>query len=148
VGLPDGVNAPHDLQIDPDNPDRIYLSSWPWVSDGAEHCGGLYRTEDGGGSWERIFNEQAHVWGIAVDPRDTKIVYINTFDSAAFRSDDRGEKWTRVPGYNFKWGHRPIIDPVNPDMIYLTTFGGSVFHGPATGNLVVEDIANLPPKQW
>ncbi len=146
--LPEGVNAPNDIQIDPDEPDRMYLCAWPWIKDGTEHCGGMYRTEDGGKSWKRIFNEQAHVWGAAIDPRDTRIVYINTFDSAAFRSGNRGESWERIPGYNFKWGHRPIIDPYDPEMIYLTTFGGSVFHGPARGKPVVEDIANLPPKKW
>ncbi len=148
VALPEGVNAPNDLQIDPEDPDRMYLAAWPWTSQDREHCGGLYRTEDGGGSWQRVFNEQAHVWGIAVDPRDTRVVYLNTFDSAAFRSGDRGNSWERIPGYDFKWGHRPIIDPNDPEMIYLTTFGGSVFHGPARGEPVVEEITNLQPKKW
>jgi hypothetical protein len=148
VALPEGVNGPHDLQIDPEEPDRMYLSAWPWTRLGKEYCGGLYRTEDGGVSWTRVFNQQAHVWGVAIDPRKPSTIYINTFDNAAFRSDNRGESWTRIPGYNFKWGHRPIIDPYDPEMIYLTTFGGSVFHGPAKGKPVIEDIENFPPKKW
>ena len=32
---------------------------------------------------------------------------------------------------DFKWGHRVIHDPNDARMIYITTFGGSVWHGPA-----------------
>ncbi|MFC2076863.1 hypothetical protein ACFLT7_07260 [candidate division KSB1 bacterium] len=60
-------------------------------------------------------------------------LFINTFDSAAWRSDNYGESWERLRGYNFKWGHRPVVDPHNPGMLYLTTFGGSVWHGSAEG---------------
>ena len=32
-------------------------------------------------------------------------------------------------------------DPFNPKMVYVTTFGGSVWHGPADGDpSAVEDI--------
>jgi hypothetical protein len=41
--------------------------------------------------------------------------------------------WQRIPGFDFKWAHRVIVDPnVDPQdrgMIYITTFGGSVWHG-------------------
>ncbi len=84
-----------------------------------------------------------------MDPRNTGTVLINTFNSSAFRSDDRGETWKRLGGYNFKWGHRPVVDPVNEGMLYLTTFGGSVFHGPARGVPgAFEDIENLPAQRW
>ena len=133
--LPQGVNAPNDLVFDPEQPRRMYLSCWPWTDrkNMMEHCGGLLRTEDGGMTWKQIFDEEAHVYAAALDPENPSTIYINTFDSAAFRSDDRGANWYRLEGYNFKWGHRPVVDPHNPGMLYLTTFGGSVFHGPAGG---------------
>ena len=44
-------------------------------------------------------------------------------------------------GYNFKWGKRVQPDPVNPDKIYIITFGGGVWHGPARGDeYALEDI--------
>ncbi|MEA2064557.1 MAG: hypothetical protein U9P14_12710 [Gemmatimonadota bacterium] len=139
--LPDGVTGPNDLVFDPSDPERMYLSCWPWAKDGREHCGGLLRTEDCGKSWEQVFNEQAHVYAAAVDPENTSTIFINTFDSAAFRSDDRGNNWYRLEGYNFKWGHRPVVDPHNPGMLYLTAFGGNTYHGPAGGVPgAVEDI--------
>jgi len=133
VKLPHGANAPNDLVFDPSEPDRMYLAAWPRTIEQAEHYGGLYLTEDGGASWLSVFDPSAHVYGVAVDPSNTSTVYINTFDGAAFRSVDRGRKWRRLGGYNFKWGHRPVPDPHRKGMLYLTTFGSSVWHGPAEG---------------
>jgi photosystem II stability/assembly factor-like uncharacterized protein len=149
VPLPKGVNAPNDLVYDPSDPRRMYLSCWPWNADNKGLGGGLLRTEDGGKTWRQVFDEQAHVYAAAVDPKNPSTLYLNTFDSGAYRSDDRGESWTRLGGYNFKWGHRPVLDPHNPGMLFLTTFGGSVYYGPAAGVPgAVEDIENLPPFSW
>ncbi len=137
VPLPAGVSGPNDLALDPSDSRIMYLSCWPWtdrnVYPSVERNGGLYRSLDGGASWELVFHENAHVYAAAIDPDNPATVVINTFDSAAFRSDDRGRSWRRIEGYNFKWGHRPILDPRHPGMLYLTTFGGSVFYGPAEG---------------
>lgn len=147
VPLPEGVSGPNDLAVDPSDPQIMYLSCWPWTDRSTEprleRNGGLYRTTDGGDTWEQVFFEDAHVYATAIDPEKPSTIYINTFDSAAFRSHDRGETWHRLEGYNFKWGHRPILDPHHPGMIYLTTFGGSVFYGPVTGIPgTIEDIEN------
>ena len=78
---------------------------------------------------------------MTIDPRDPRILYAGGFDQAAFRSVDRGETWTRIRGYNFKWGQRVVPDPVDPSKIYVTTFGGSVWHGPAAGDpTAAEDV--------
>jgi photosystem II stability/assembly factor-like uncharacterized protein len=69
------------------------------------------------------------VYDVTVDARDPKTLYACGFESAAWRSDDRGATWSRVPGYDFKWGHRVVVDPADRRMIYVTTFGGSVWHG-------------------
>jgi len=145
VPLPQGYNAPNDLVFDPSDPQRMYLSCWPWTdSTSTERCGGLLRTSDGGSTWEQAFVEDAHVYAAAVDPDNTSTVIINTFDSAAFRSDNRGDTWSRLPGYSFKWGHRPVFDPHHKGMLYLTTFGGSVYYGPAVGTPgAPEDIVNF-----
>ncbi len=171
MAMPERVTMPNDLIYDPADPRRMYLSCWPLnvgsreiggkpqrarIVEGdqfevgnMEIGGGLYRTEDGGKSWRQMFDEGMHVYAAAVDPQNTGTVFINTFNSSAFRSDDRGETWKRLGGYNFKWGHRPVVDPVNKGMLYLTTFGGSVFHGPALGVPgAFEDIENLPAQRW
>jgi len=75
-----------------------------------------------------------HPYDITVDARDPRVLYAAGFDQSAFRSADRGETWTRIRGFNFKWGHRVIPDPQDPAKVYVTTYGGSVWHGPAAGD--------------
>jgi len=133
VPLPAGANAPTDLTFDPTNPRRMYLACWPRTVNDANQHGGLFITDDGGATWRLAFSQSPHVYGVALDPQKPSTVFINTFNGAAYRSDDRGATWQRLGGYNFKWGHRPVPDPVNNGMLYLTTFGSSVWHGPASG---------------
>ncbi len=142
--LPEGVNAPNSLAFDPKNPKTMYLACWPRTMEGKENYGGVYMTEDGGVSWKNIFDKSAHAYAVAVDPKDTSVLYLVTFNGSAYRSGDRGCTWERLKGYNFKWGHRPVIDPWNRDMLYITTFGSSVWYGPAKGSKVeFEDIYPL-----
>ncbi len=133
VPLPAGVVAPNDLACDPDNPDRLYLAAWPQMQGDSLGGGGLWVSEDRGQSWKLSFNQAAYAFGVTVDNRSPQTLYLTTFNSALWRSDDRSGSWRRVEGFNFKWAHRAIPDPYDPSMLYVATFGGSLFHGPATG---------------
>jgi photosystem II stability/assembly factor-like uncharacterized protein len=147
--MPEGVNAPSDLLIDPADPEHMYLSCWPKHVKGYDVCGGIYLTRDGGRSWNQCFNEKIRVFAAAFDPSDSRLLYINTFQNAAYRSKDSGQTWNRIEGYRFKWGHCPIPDPNNPGMLYLTTYGMSVFHGPAAGSSEeFGKIENIPDSWW
>jgi photosystem II stability/assembly factor-like uncharacterized protein len=140
--LPDGTNGPTSLVLDPSDQKRIYLTAWGVARLSGDTGGGLFVSNDGGENWKQIFNESQHVYDVTIDPK-INALYVCGFDSAAWRSTDGGQSWTRIKGYNFKWGHRVILDPVNPDQIYITTFGGSVWYGPAAGDPnAVEDVVN------
>lgn len=131
VRLPDGVNFPNDFCFDPTEPRRVYLAAWPAPVEGIEQHGGLWRSETGGLDWVNIFAEPSHVYGVSVDPRQSSTVILTNFEGGVYRSEDRGEHWQRLAGYDFKWAKQPIFDPYNPDMLYLTTFGSSVWYGSA-----------------
>ena len=47
---------------------------------------------------------------------------------AAFRRDDYGKSWKKLKGYDFHWGQRIIVDQNDPEKVYITTFGSSVWH--------------------
>jgi hypothetical protein len=141
VQLPAGVNGPNGLAVDPKNPRRLYLAAWARATGIHGEGGGIYLSEDGGKSWRPILDRDQHIYDITVDPRDSSVLYAAGFESSVWRSADRGEHWNRVPGFNFKWGHRVIPDPADPTKIYVTTFGGSVWHGSINGTPGVEDIA-------
>ncbi len=139
--LPEGVNAPNDLAFDPCDPRRMYLACWPDKNSEATAFGGLYATDDGGYNWQGIFDPWAYVYGVAVHPEEPSTLFIATFNGGVCRSEDRGGTWSRLKGYNFKWGHRPFVDPRNKEMLYITTFGSSLWYGPAIGDTdAFEDV--------
>ncbi len=147
--LPEGVNGPHDLLIDPKNPKKMYVCCWPRKDSGMDARGGVIKTEDGGNSWSQVFDERVRVNSAGLDPGRTGTIFINTFQNAAYRSDDSGASWKRLEGYRFKWGQKAIPDVNHPGMLFLSTYGGSVFYGPAEGTPGEnEDIENMPQGWW
>ena len=141
VVLPAGVNAPNGLAVDPAFPDRLYLAAWARAVGQHGEGGGIYLSENGGKSWQQVLDRDQHVYDVTIDPIDPKVLYAAGFESSVWRSSDRGLHWSRVPGFNFKWGHRVIPDPQDRDLIYVTTFGGSVWHGSVRGEDRPVDIA-------
>jgi hypothetical protein len=133
IDLPAGVNGPTGLEIDPRDPHRLYLTAWGQEGDSADKNGGVYASDDGGKTWRTLFTKSQHVYDLTIDTHHPDTLYICGFDAAAFRSTDRGAHWELIKGYNFKWGHRVILDPNDSTQIYITTYGGGVWHGPARG---------------
>jgi photosystem II stability/assembly factor-like uncharacterized protein len=134
IDLPAGLNGPTGLEVDPRDAQRLYLTAWGQEGKNADKNGGVYASDDGGRTWRALFTESQHVYDLTIDTHHPDTLYICGFDAAAFRSTDRGAHWERVKGYNFKWGHRVILDPNDRKDIYITTYGGGVWHGPAKGS--------------
>jgi len=141
INLPTGTNAPNGLAIDPHDPNRLYLATWARAAGTHGDGGGIFLSVNGGKTWKTAFDRDRHVYDVTIDPRDSNVLYASGFESSAWQSRDRGEHWTRIPGYNFKWGHRAMADPDDPHMVYITTFGGGVWHGPVSGAAPKPDIA-------
>ena len=133
VPMPENANFPNFMDYDPTNINRMYLACWPKTVNGIERYGGVYITEDGGMNWRIIFDESSNVYGVAVDPKAPSTIYISNFENSVLRSDDMGNSWERLVGYDFKWAHQPILDPYNDDMLYVATFGSSLWYGPRRG---------------
>ena len=149
VKLPEGVNGPNSLTVDPQDARRLYLSAWRRSGAGPKGGGGIYLSTDGGTTWSNVLDKDQHIYDVTADPREARTLYACGFESSAWRSTDQGRTWQRIKGYNFKWGHRVIADPADAAMIFITTFGGSVWHGPAAGDPdALEDVAGaaLPAR--
>jgi len=142
VKLPDGVNGPNGLVVDPRDPSRIYLAAWARQAGMRGQGGGIYRTKDGGATWELLFGGDQHVYSVTYNRANPSELYAAGFSSSAWHSTDDGAHWRRIPGFNFKAAHRVIADPVHPGMVYITTFGGGVWHGAVDGKPGVEDIVS------
>ncbi len=145
MALPSGTNGPNALTVDPRDPKRLYLSAWGVAGREDDSGGGIFISTDAGATWRNVLARAQHVYDTTIDPRQPDTLYACGFDQAAWRSTDRGETWSRIRGFNFKWGHRVIPDANDPSKIYVTTFGGSVWHGPAAGDPdAPEDAVRVP----
>ena len=149
VVLPEGTNGPNGLAVDPGSPDRLYLAAWARATGVHGDGGGIFLSEDGGKRWKQVLDQDRHIYDVTIDPADPNVLYAAGFESSAWRSQDRGLHWMRIPGFNFKWAQRVIPDPVDHNKIYITTFGGSVWHGSMNGEKLPVDIATpaLEPGQ-
>lgn len=141
VELPAGVNGPNGLATDPDSSDHLYLAAWARAKGQHGEGGGIYSSENGGKSWRVAFDQDRHIYDVTIEPADSNVLYATGFESSAWRSADRGRHWTRIQGFNFKMAHRVIPDPENHEQVYITTFGGSVWHGSTCGSKKSLDIA-------
>ncbi len=143
MDLPEGVNGPSSLLVDPNNPRRLFLSAWGRYGEtmfSPDRGGGIFLSEDDGISWRAVLTFDQHIYDLTVDKRNN-VFYATGFNSSAYRSEDNGLTWKRIKGYNFKWGKTVIPDPASPEKVYIITFGGGVWHGPAKGDPhALEDI--------
>ena len=125
--LPGGLNGPNGLAIDRRDPKRLYLAAWGRSTPDGALDGGIWLSTDTGATWRNVLGEDQHVYDVSIDPVDPRILYAAGFEQAAWRSSDRGMTWKRISGFEFKWGHRVMVDPRDHNRIYVTTFGGSVW---------------------
>ncbi|MCK5370116.1 MAG: hypothetical protein KAQ62_16255, partial [Cyclobacteriaceae bacterium] len=143
MNLPDGVNGPTSLIVDPNDPNRLLLSTWGRYGKtefSANRGGGIYLSENDGMTWTAVLTKDQHIHDLTVDQQNG-VFYASGFNSSAYRSEDRGKSWKRIKGYNFKWGKRVQPDPNDPEKVYVITFGGGVWYGPAKGDeKALEDI--------
>ncbi len=124
---------PKDFTVDPNDSKKIYVSA----ADAREQKqGGLYRTTDGGTTWDRIAREGPEHFGAYLSPVHPGWIYLTLCEGAPgaglWLSRDDGVTWTPMSGLPFSNVQRVAFDPEDPESIYVTTFGGSVWHGPAS----------------
>ena len=101
------------IALHPDNPDLVYVAAMGHLW-GPNEERGLYRSADGGDTWQAILqiDENTGVVDVALDPEDPTIVYAATYQrqrrpwgfhgggpgSALYRSTDGGDSWDRLSG--------------------------------------------------
>lgn len=97
--------------------------------------GGLFKSADGGASWESIFNHQSvsSVNAIAVAPSDANVLYAGTgetnlrndidFGDGVYRSNDAGKTWQHA-GLN-ESGHisKIAVDATDPNRVFAAVLG-------------------------
>ncbi len=122
------------LAIDPSNPDVMFAGT------GAPSRCCVYRTQDGGASWEAVvpvFPEycqgvnRPRLLAIAIDSADPDEVWFGVEEGGAYRSRDGGDTWTRVDA-----PEGGITSPDIHDVVVLRQADGSRRHAVLTVNSV------------
>lgn len=136
LSLPEGTNGPTSIAIDNQHSSQLLLSAWGKVTPGQftpDTGGGIFKSNDEGKTWKQVMEKDQHIGAVTFDPRNGRF-YACGFNGSAYYSEDGANSWNRIKGYNFKWGQRVEPDPCDPERIFVITFGGGVWHGPAKGD--------------
>lgn len=122
-----------DVAMDPHSPDTLYAAAYqrrrtPFGFNGGGPGSGLWKTIDGGASWTRLGKglpegEIGRI-GIAVYRREPAVVYALVEHAklgGIYRSDDRGESWSRMSSTNPRPSYysKLRIDPNNDQRIWV-----------------------------
>lgn len=130
-----------DIAMEMNNPRVMYAGMWtfrrrPWRFDDGGKQTALYRSWDGGKTWEKIGKglpkgPMARI-GVAVAQSQPNTVYLITefpnYTGTLFRSDDRGDSW-KVVNKDANINFRPFyysdirVDPNNPNIVYSLSGG-------------------------
>lgn len=125
-----------DLQIDPKNPEILYAAMWqfrrkPYFFNSGGKGSGIFKTTDNGKTWKKLSRgiPKGNLGRIAIAIAHSKpsTVYANieAKKNALYRSDDKGESWTKVND-TISVSMRPfyfsnlIVDPADHQRIYVS----------------------------
>jgi photosystem II stability/assembly factor-like uncharacterized protein len=145
-----------DIDMELSNPRIIYAGMWtfrrkPWRFDDGDGETALYRSKDGGTTWEKLDGEgmpegpMARI-GVSIAQGEPSVVYLMTEtkdEGSLFRSDDRGETW-RMVNDDRDLNFRPFyysdihVDPNDADHLY--SLSGRLFKS-TDGGISFERIA-------
>lgn len=125
-----------DLSLDPTNPRILYAAMWnhgrkPWFIHSGGTDGGIYKSTDGGDSWNKLTGGLPEMVGkIGVDvsasnpDRIYALIEAEPEKGGLWRSDDAGETWSLINGHRVlhtrAWYYIHITaDPVDEDTVYV-----------------------------
>ncbi len=122
-----------DIALDPSNPATVWVGTGENNSSRSSYGGlGLFRSRDGGASWEPAgLAGTDRIGRILVDPRDGNRVYVAALGKlytpggqrGIYRTDDGGKSWNLVlPGDDQTGFVDLVMDPSDPDTLYAASW--------------------------
>ena len=103
--------------------------------------GGVWKSSNGGETWEPIFDGQpiASIGALAVAPSNAEVIYVGTgeadfrsdltYGNGMYRSTDGGKSWKHIGLRGSRHIARVIVDPHNPDVVLVAALGEA--YGPS-----------------
>ncbi len=108
------------------NPDIIYVGA---------ASGGVWKSTSGGIAWEPIFNDQttASIGAIAIQQSNPSVIWVGTGEGnprnslnggdGIYKSLDGGKSWNKMGLAATRHIHKILIDPTNPNTVYVGAIG-------------------------
>jgi uncharacterized repeat protein (TIGR01451 family) len=143
AGIPVAAEVPA-LAVCPALPDLLYAGF---------HGGGrgVYWSGDAGLSWAATDLKGEDVFGIAVDPRECRTVYVGARRDGVMKSEDGGRSWYAAStGLERAFVYSVVVDPTDPDVLYAGTArrgvyrsddGGATWRAWGLGSVAVPDLS-------
>ncbi len=115
--------------------DFAVVESDPRIIYVAAAAGGVFKTVNGGTSWEPLFDDQpvGSVGDIALAPSDSSIVWVGTgepnnrqsssWGNGIYKSMDGGHTWTNMGLADTQNIGRIVIHPSDPNILYVAALG-------------------------
>jgi hypothetical protein len=121
------------IAIDQAHPDTIWAGTGESNMRNSVSIGnGIYRSTDAGKNWIRMGLEKTeHISKVLLHPNNPNLIFVaapgplwsDSPERGLFRSNDGGKTWEKALYINEKTGCADLlIDPVNPDIMYATTW--------------------------
>ena len=109
-----------------DDPDIMYVGT---------ASGGLWKSTSGGIKWTPVFEKEASasVGAVAIQQSNPSVVWVGTGEgnprnslnggNGIYKSLDGGKSWKLMGLEKTRHIHRIVIDPTNPDVVYVGAIG-------------------------
>ncbi len=121
------------VEIDPNNPDIVWVGSGENNAQRSVAFGdGVYKSRDGGKSWENVgLPDSAHIGDIVIHPKDSNVVYVaaqgplwnSGGDRGLYKTTDGGKSWKKILEIDPDTGANEIVlHPERPDEIIVSTY--------------------------
>jgi len=121
------------IAVDPKN----FLTVWVGTGENnsqrsVSYGNGLYKSDDGGRSWRNVgLRTSEHIGRIAIDPKDSNIVYVASQgplwgpggERGLFKTTDGGKSWKNILNISENTGVTDVvIDPNDPNTVYCASY--------------------------
>jgi photosystem II stability/assembly factor-like uncharacterized protein len=107
--------------------------------------GGVWKTTNGGVTWEPISDSQpiSSIGALAVAPSNPNVIYVGTgeadfrsdltYGNGVYKSTDGGSTWKNIGLIATRHISRIAIDPHNPDVVFVAAMGSAYGPGAERG---------------